>query len=330
MHRGSVAVIAEDGRLLASAGDPHQPIFLRSSAKPFQLTPFLAAGGEKRFRLSTEEIALSAASHGGEAFHAELADGMLRKGGFTVNDLHCGAHPPMSEAPAHALVARGEKPTPLHNNCSGKHAAMLLACRLLDLPKEGYWRPDHPLQTDKIFPMISRMTGVPLDRIGIAVDGCSVPVFRVPLSALALAYARLVGKRLKSEPTADFRARTRIAQAMATRPEMVAGPGRFTTRLMQAFHGELVSKEGAEGVYAIGVPPALARALGEEGSVGIALKIDDGGERGRDAVTIETLRQLGLAAGDRGKALKPLAGRRIRNVRGDIVGELRPVFRLTR
>jgi L-asparaginase II len=326
VHRGSIAVVTETGRLLASAGDPRQPVWLRSSAKPFQLIPFLAAGGEERFALATEEIALAAASHSGEPAHTRVADAMLGKGGFTGEDLHCGAHPPMHEESARALAFAQEAPSALHNNCSGKHAAMLLACRLLGVDPRGYWKRGHPLQR-WILASVSRMTGVPKARIPRAVDGCSVPVFRVPLRALALGYARLVGRGAPGETRAEAAARRRIAGAMASAPGMVAGTGRFTTDLMQEFRGTLVAKEGAEGVYAVGIPAALAGRAGGE-AVGIAIKIADGAERGRDAVTVEALRQMGFVSGARLARLRRLALKPVRNVRGDVVGALRTIFRL--
>jgi L-asparaginase II len=320
-------VVAADGRLLAAAGDPLQPVFLRSAAKPFQLTPFLAAGGERRFHLSAEELAVASASHGGEPFHTRTVLALLRRGGFTADDLHCGAHAPMREEAAGALSARHEKPTALHNNCSGKHAAMLLACRLLGLEPASYWRPDHPLQR-RILDVVSRMTGVAEERIGLGVDGCSVPVYQVPLYNLALSYARLVGPRLAGESTREFAARRRIVAAMTEAPEMVAGTGRFTTNLLREFGGSLLGKEGAEGVYAVGASSRLAASLPVRGAIGIALKIEDGAERGRDAVTVEVMRQLGLAEGSRLGRLRRLARRPVRNVRGEVVGGMKPVFSL--
>ena len=144
------------------------------------------------------------------------------------------------------------------------------------------------------------MTGVPAARIARAVDGCSVPVFRVPLASLARAYARLVGDGPRGESPAEASARRRIASAMASAPEMVAGTGRFTTDLMREFGGALVAKEGAEGVYAVGVPAALARRGGK--AVGIAVKIADGAERGRDAVTVEVLARAGDREGSAPRA----------------------------
>ena len=314
VHRGSIAVVSAGGRLLASAGDPHQAVWLRSSAKPFQLVPFLAAGGERRFSLSTREIALAAASHSGQPVHARLAERMLAKGGFSERDLHCGAHPPMHLPSARALVRSGKAPRALHNNCSGKHAAMLLACRLLGLPPRTYWKPGHPLQR-RILATVARLTGVAPGRVGVAVDGCSVPVFRVPLAGLALGYARLLAPRLPDEDPAEAAARRRIAAAMKAAPGMVAGTGRFTTFLMRSTGAGLVGKEGAEGVYAV-----AARRRGRE-SVGIALKIEDGSERPRDAIVVEVLRQLRLVSRPGLARLTRFADRPVRNVRGDVAGD---------
>jgi L-asparaginase II len=329
VHRGSVAVVSEDGRLLAAAGDPQQEVFLRSAAKPVQLVPFLAGGGEKRFGLSTDEIALAASSHGGEPFHTRLAAAILAKGGFTVADLRCGAHSPLRAEAARALTVGGEEPSALHNNCSGKHAAMLLACRLFGESPKTYFRREHPLQK-RILSVLSRLSGVPIARIGVAVDGCSVPVFRLPLRSLARLYARLAGGPSPRETKAEFAARVRIVGAMTRAPLLVAGTGRFTTKLMEEFHGLLLAKEGAEGVYAMGAPRRLTRSRAGTGALGIALKIEDGSERGRDAVTVEVLRQLGLASGPRLASLRRFANRPVKNVRGEVVGDMRTVFTLER
>jgi L-asparaginase II len=235
----------------------------------------------------------------------------------------------MHEESARALSFRGETPGPLHNNCSGKHAAMLLACRLFGEDAGTYYRPEHPLQK-RILKAVSLLAGVSVEEIGLAVDGCSVPVFRIPLENLALLYARLTGARVRGETPRAFRARVRIVNAMMEAPEMVAGTGRFTTNLMRAFGGGLLAKEGAEGVYAIGAGSRLSRVLGGGSGVGIALKIEDGAERGRDAVTVEVLKQLGLASGTRLAALRRAARRPVKNVRGEIVGDMKTVFRLER
>src|SRR6266550_6337300 len=145
-HTGSIAVVDSLGRLLAFAGDPALRTCLRSAAKPFQAIPLIEYGGVEEFDLSGEEIALTCASHGGEPLHVSTAAALLRKGEFDESDLLCGAHVPYDEKAAAELRASGEEPSPLHNNCSGKHAGMLLATQLMDIPSSRYIDPDHPLQ----------------------------------------------------------------------------------------------------------------------------------------------------------------------------------------
>jgi L-asparaginase II len=315
-----VAVVDEDGRTVARAGDPGVPIYLRSAAKPFQAIPLLAAGGERLFRLGDDDIALMCASHGGEPRHVRVASRLLRRGGFSIADLACGAHPPMHEPSARALVSRGERPSALHNNCSGKHAGLLLACRALGLRPSGYWRPGHAVQA-AVVERLSEHTGIPSASIGIAIDGCSLPVFHLPLAGLALAYARLVSRGRSDEPHGPTppEVRRRIVDAMTASPGMVAGRGRFTTDFLEAGRGVWIGKEGAEGVYAIGLAP---RRRGEK-ALGIAFKLEAGASRARDAVSLDVLARLGRLPAAARRSLERYLAPVLRNRRGLVVGEIR-------
>jgi L-asparaginase II len=317
LHRGSVAVVDERGALLAGCGDPTAPVYVRSAAKPFQAIPLLEAGGEKSFRLTQEEIALMCASHGGEPRHAQTAGRMLRKGGFRLSDLACGAHAPLHEPSAQALARRGAAPTAIHNNCSGKHAGMLLACRLLGLPAESYVDPGHPLQR-KIRTALARYADIPESEITVAVDGCSLPVFRLPLSGLACAYARLLAARVSGETPAAASARARLVRAMWKSPFMVAGSGRFTTDFLAAGAGRWIGKEGAEGLYAVGLAPAS----GSRQAVGVAFKIEDGSARPRDAVTLDVLSRLRRLPDAARRALAAYAEPLVCNAAGATVGRV--------
>ncbi len=316
VHRGSLAVVDERGRLLESCGDPGLPVYARSAAKPFQAMPLLLAGGEKQFDLGDAEIALMCASHGGEPRHVQLAKQILRRGGFRPDDLRCGAHAPMHEASARELVRRGEKPTALHNSCSGKHAGLLLACRALGLAHEDYTDAGHPLQR-RIRTLVARYADIPESRITVAVDGCNLPVFRLPLSALAGSYARLMAGRLAGEEPSAAAARARIVRALTKQPELVAGAGRFTTEFLQAGRGRWIGKEGAEGVYAVGLRPA---ARGK--AIGLAFKIEDGSARPRDAVTLAALDRLGVLSLEVRRALAAYAEPAIHNSLGLDVGRI--------
>lgn len=320
IHRGDVAVTDEEGTLVASAGDPDRQVYVRSAAKPFQAMPLLAAGGERAFRLDSDEIALLCASHGGEPRHVRVARRLLRRGRFGVDDLACGAHLPMHEPSARRLLSRGEPPTQLHNNCSGKHAGLLLACRRQGLDPSGYWRPRHPVQ-DQARERVAEFCGVSAAEIPIAIDGCSLPVFFLPLSALALAYARLVSRTDRYVSPSGRRARQRICRALWESPGMVAGLDRFTTDFLRVGREKWVGKEGAEGVYAIGV-----RGSSREKSIGIAFKIEDGSSRARDAVAVAILERLERLGPDPRRFLKSYRAPQIFSVRGEEVGAIAASF----
>lgn len=309
-----VAAVTPEGRLVARVGDPRIATCLRSAAKPFQCLPLLLAGGQERFGLDTSDIALICASHGGTPIHTRRAEDLLARGGFGAEDLLCGAHWPLDAEAAWALRDADDEPTPLHNNCSGKHAGMLLACRLLGFPPEDYTSPEHPLE-QRIFEHVAAFCGVPRESLGLSVDGCSVPAFHVPVEAVARAYAALAHPQAAGLPPEVAAAVETVVRGMTGAPEMVAGPGRFTTRLMEVTGGRVLAKEGAEGFYGLAVRGPVA--------LGVALKVADGGERCRDSLVIDVLRQLGSLSGAEFEELADLYEPPVKNVRGVVVGKVR-------
>ncbi len=315
-HFGAAAAAApEGGRLIARLGDPTIATWIRSAAKPFQALPLVLAGGIERFGLDDADLALICASHGGTPEHANRAADLLARGGFTEADLLCGAHPPFDPPSAFALDRAGTAPGPLHNNCSGKHAGMLLACRLLGLPAEGYIDPAHPLQA-RILEHVSRFCGLPAAEIGVGIDGCSAPTYHLPIEAAARGYALLAHARGAGLPDDLAAAAERVVGAMGRAPFMVAGPGRFTTSLMEVTGGRVVGKEGAEGFYGLAVRGPVA--------LGIALKVADGGERCRDGVVLDLLVQLGSLSGAELAELDAWYRPTLHNLRGIRTGEVVP------
>ena len=154
VHRGAIAVVDADGALVASRGDIDRPIFPRSAVKVLQALPLVASGAADRLQLTDAELAIACASHRGEPIHAATAAGMLAKAGLDQQALECGAHWPYDEAAARALAEQHQRPSPLHNNCSGKHSGFLcLACALHDGPDlrqyvRGYIAPAHPVMRE--------------------------------------------------------------------------------------------------------------------------------------------------------------------------------------
>jgi L-asparaginase II len=323
-HRGHLAVVAGDGKTIAELGSPDTVTYLRSSGKPFQTLPLVASGAADRFGFATQEIAIACGSHSGEPIHVETVRSMLQKIGLDASALKCGVHVPFNIAVARELAERGEQPSVLQNNCSGKHAGMLALALHLDAPTETYDQSNNPVQQE-IVRTVSEFAGDPLDEIAIGTDGCGVPVFGVSVRSMALMYARLVNPP-DTLPATIREACRRVVTAMIEYPEMVGGTvDRLDTELIRIGAGTLISKVGAEGVYTVGVLPCEAWPAG----LGLALKIEDGdNQRARPPAVIEALRQMGVLDDEALAALAPHARSVIKNHRGDHVGEVRACFTL--
>lgn len=328
VHYGAAAVVAADGRLLAWIADPHQSSFLRSSAKPFQALPFVLAGGVAQYGLTPAELALLCASHSGTDEHLAVLHSLMQKCGLSEQELLCGVHPPYHAPTAERLQRQGQPYTPGRHNCSGKHTGMLAYARLRGWQQETYIELQHPLQQE-ILALFAEFAGLQPTDLAVGVDGCSAPNWAVPLYNTALAYARLADPA--SLPPAQAAACQQITSAMQSHPDMVAGPQRFDTDLMQAMPGHIVSKLGAEGYQAFGLPAGVLAP--DAPGVGIAIKISDGDARrwASHAVALEVLRQLGVldaAAGEQLHAYGPV--RSVPNWRGVEVGQAAPCFELER
>jgi len=312
LHRGAIAVSDAKGNLRVALGDVERPIFPRSALKPVQAVPLTESGAAEAFGLSDEEMALACASHSGEPMHTTRIEAWQKRIGCSVSDLACGPHRPVHEPTATAMIERGEKPTSLHNNCSGKHTGFMSLARQLGAPVAGYQLIDHPAQqaVQRTLKELAGLSG----EIPYGVDGCTVPNFAIPLKALARAMAQIADP--SGQASSRAAASRRIVRAMMAHPELVAGSGRACTMLMRDNPGIAV-KTGAEGVY-VGILPQLG--------LGVALKIDDGATRAAETAIAALLIGLGAVA-DEGAAAG-LARASVLNTRGVAVGQRRAIFKL--
>ncbi len=326
VHFGAAALVNLQGELVASVGDPEAVAYLRSTAKPFQALPFVEAGGPQHFGFTPAETALICASHSGTDQHVAAVESIQTKANLSQDDLMCGVHPPFHTPTAEALRERGEDPAPNRHNCSGKHTGMLSQARLHDWPTENYLDPSHPVQ-ERILKAFAEMCDLTPDQVNQGTDGCSAPNFAAPLRNVALAFARLADPSSLDETRAA--ACRQITAAMTAHPDMVGGPGRFDTRLMQVTGGRIVTKGGAEGYQGLGLLPG---ALGPDSpALGLALKISDGDARKktRAAVVLEILRQLDALSPAELEALSEFGPAfPIHNWRKLIVGRACPSFTL--
>jgi L-asparaginase II len=305
IHRVSAAVVA-DGRLVAYARDPDHRAYWRSCAKPFQLMPFMESGGADELGWGADQIALACASHGGEPEHVAIAERMLSDLGLEEGDLACGAAEPLTQRGQRLLRESGGRPTRLHNNCSGKHAAMLARAQLADWPTAGYDHLDHPVQKS-IVGVISEWTDVHVSDMVIARDGCGVPVFGLPLVAMARAFSRFAAAMRGEDDVA-----IQIGSAMLANPFLVGGTDRFDTVLMEDAPG-ILCKIGAEGVHSA----CLVNA-----GIGIALKVEDGASRAQYPALLALLQHLGALPDPLPPRLAEISRKPVRDTRHEVVGEI--------
>ena len=314
VHRGHLIVMDGQKNALASLGDPETVTFIRSAAKAFQAIPMIVSGASDRFGLTDDEIAMACASHSGEEIHVKTVERMLAKAGFTEADLKCGTHFPFDDKTAKRMLRSGERPTQLHNNCSGKHTAMLAFAKHIGADTTTYDSPDNPIQV-KILETVAKFAEVSVADVKMGTDGCAAPNFAMPVSAMARSFANLINP--PSSFTNEIRdACTRIVSAMTKYPERIGGTNRLDTDLMKGAPGKLISKVGAEGVWLSAVLPNKKYPTG----LSIALKIEDGEDkRARPVVAVEILKQLGVFSNDQLRDISPTP---IKNRRNDVIGRI--------
>ncbi|GIT92797.1 hypothetical protein JANAI62_32550 [Jannaschia pagri] len=305
MHRGHAVICDGSGTVLEAWGNPDAVIFPRSSAKMIQALPLLETGAGRD--LTSRHLALACASHRGLPRHAQLAAAWLSDMGLSDDDLRCGAHAPFDREAADDLVRAKTSACQVHNNCSGKHCGFLMVGQKLGGGPD-YVAPDHPVQR-AVLQTFEEVTGT--DSPGIGIDGCSAPNPATPLRAFGAAMGKFARAPQGNDPRAQ--AMTRLIDAMATHPDLVAGPGAACTEIMGALAGRGVVKTGAEGVY-IAILPDLDR--------GIAVKISDGTTRASEAVIAALLVHLGALAPTEPVVTRLTHGP-MRNVRGTETGHLR-------
>lgn len=308
----AVAACATDdaGAVALAVGDVDAPLYLRSTAKPFIAAEIVRSGTARRFGLDGREIAVIAASHGGEPFHVAAVGGILAKIGLGPEALQCGAHPPSYGPAAAALAAAGIAPSALHNNCSGKHAGMLAMCLHLGADPAIYLAAQHPVQR-RILAFCARLCEEPLEGLVVGTDGCGMPVFATSLRHAARAFARFA--TLRGLPGADAAALGAVRDAMSAHPDYVAGSGRFDSALIERTRGRIVGKAGAEGVH--------GDALRDQG-LGLALKVIDGNKRAVPPAVMALLGELGALEDSEGAALANFTQATVADVAGRPVGTI--------
>ncbi len=308
-HEGIAAIVQSDGTVVASWGDIDSLILPRSANKPIQAMAFVESGAVERFGLGDEHIALACASHSGEKRHVETVRAWLARVGLSEADLECGVHAPRLQGTIEELAREGRMPTPAFNNCSGKHSGFLTTAAHYGEPTKDYIKYNHPVQR-RLREVMTDLCGTDADSFPYGTDGCGIPTLATPLRSLARAMASMADPSRLSSKRAE--AAGRIRAAMNAEPFMVAGTGRFCTRINAALPGVAQIKTGAEGVFC-GMLPTLG--------LGMAIKMWDGAARAAEVAMAALLDHVGvLPASQREEIIHPP----VKNVVGLLVGEMRP------
>jgi L-asparaginase II len=312
VHRVAACAVDTRGAVAFESGDVEHPVYLRSAAKPFIAAAALAAGVRERFDLEPKEIAVMAASHFGQPFHVEAVRSILSKIGFDESALQCGSHLPYDEQTARSIVRAGGVPSPLYNNCSGKHAGILALCKTIGADVATYLEVENPAQ-QLILAFCARLSDDDATTWPLGIDGCGIPVYATSLRRAALAFARLASPESLADAR-DAAALRDVRDAMIAYPQYVAGTAQLDTVLMQMGEGSIACKGGAEGVHGVA---ALAPALGYAG------KVLDGSGRARGPSTIAALHHLGVLDEEKTQSLARFGRPVVYNRAGRAVGEIR-------
>lgn len=315
-HRGMAVVVDGDGGIVFSAGDIEGGVFPRSACKAMQALPLMESGAADAFGFGDKELALACSSHSGEDAHAALSASMLARAGRDESALECGAHW-SSDQKTIILQARNlEKPSALHNNCSGKHSGFICACCHTGTDVEGYVGYDHPLQQE-IRGTMESLTGAAMGQDNCGVDGCSIPTYAIPLKSLAHGFAKMVtGQGLEA---GRAKASRRLIEACMAQPFYVAGTGRACTRLMEIAPGRIFAKTGAEGVFVAALP---------QQGIAMAVKCEDGATRAAEAMIAALLARYFETDSTEQQTLLGMANRSMKNWNGIHVGDVRVTTRI--
>ncbi len=312
-HRAHICIINKNREIIKKYGNENFLTFLRSCAKPIQAIPVITSGASEKFGLTEKEITIMSGSLNGQDFQVDILKSILKKIGLDESYLKCGIHPP-SHKPTRKTL---KEFSVLHNNCAGKHLAMLTLCKFFNFPLEDYDKIEHPVQ-QLILDEISYFTEIEKEKIIIGIDGCGVPVFAVPLYNFALSYLKLAYPDIIN----DEKKRNAVKFLMknsVTYPELIAGDERICTELMRVTGDKLFAKVGADGTYGIAV-------FSEK--ISIAIKIESGDMKALNVVVIETLKQLNLLDNKQVEKLSNFYKITVKNHRKEIIGFYKPTLKL--
>lgn len=310
-YRGVVCVVDERGEVIFSLGDAEMLCYPRSALKLLQVLPLIESGAADLFGFNAEELTVMCGSHNGEDAHVAAIQSILRKIGLAEEHLRCGPQYPTFRELRYQMIREERPPQHIHNNCSGKHAGFLALSVYRGVSPEGYLDPQHPVQQE-VRQVIAEMSEMEGSRFITAVDGCSAPIYAMPIRNHAISYKNLVAPmHFSAERQAACQ---RVVEAVAAHPHMVAGTKRYCTDLLQHLGHRVIGKTGADGVYSLSF---------REEKLGVVIKIEDGQMGPQNNVAQALLEESGLFSEKQLQPLRQYLRQPVRNWNKWEVGEMR-------
>lgn len=313
VHYGAITVVNDKGEVIHHVGNPNHETYLRSAAKPFQAIPGMKRDIDEVYGLSSAETALFAASHRGEDYHIDALHSIAKKTGIKEDQLYCCATYPLNEEAKSERLRNREEKRRIFHNCSGKHMGLIATAKHMGWDEASYYELSHPIQQE-IIQSLAELADVPVEQIGIGVDGCGLPVHTLPLDRIALAYLKLANPDLIADESTRHAA-AKIAARMNENPNMIADRKFVCSALLK--DPNIVAKGGAKGVYGIGL---------RKERIGISLKVSDGSEQVWPVIIATILERIGYQNQDTIDRLYEVVPNTIYNDGGIVVGERKAVF----
>lgn len=282
LHKAHVVVCNSQAQIVYSRGLTQQHIYPRSAVKALQALALFTTGAFQKFSITPIELALACASHSAQKEHVEAVNHWLVRMGLSSTHLECGGHWPANLEATHELIKSQQPFNSLHNNCSGKHAGFLANALALNTELKGYIKAEHPVQIE-VKRLMESFCSYQILKNEIATDGCSIPTYYMPMSALALGMARFAD--LNHSFTELSEARKILFSAIQQNPFYMGGSDRYCTKMTTELGDEGFVKIGAEGVIMAALPKA---------NLGVVIKTEDGATRSTELAMTWVLKELGL------------------------------------
>ena len=286
IHTAKCLVKNSNSKTILSSGHSEELIYPRSAIKIFQALPFINSGAPEKYFLNEKNLAISCSSHCGEPNHLYILRDWLKKINLSIKNLKCGIHNPINNESSNNLLLSGQKPNQLHNNCSGKHLAMLSGCLANKMEYANYVDYDHPYQ-QLIRNSLEHFTESSIKQKCIGIDGCNAPQYAFSIDNLTNAIINLINK--KNTKNCYSKAICTLLNAITKYPLLIGGKKRFDSEVIKHTQGRIFCKGGAEGVLLF---------ADTSKNIGGVIKIEDGNERAIPPLAMKIFFKLKLLSSD--------------------------------